>query len=126
MSERIGRPLATMASVSMGLAAVAGLRVGPAFAVGVLSGGAWSLVNLWCLARALRVWLAPQTSRRRAVAWFLVKFPLVYAVAIALLMRSPAHAAGFGVGLTLVLLSALAASLLTIQHAAQPVVMHGR
>jgi hypothetical protein len=76
-------------------------------AIGVMTGAAWNLASLWCLARLLAAWLGPRSSRRRAVGWLLVKFPLLYLL-IVLLVRSPAvSVVAFGVGFSVVLVSAL-------------------
>jgi hypothetical protein len=74
---------------------------------GLLAGGVWNLVNLWCLSRLLAAWLGPQRSTARVVRWLVIKFPLLYGVAWLLLSRAWVSMVGFGVGFTLVLLAAL-------------------
>ncbi len=74
-------------------------------ALGVLAGGLWNLVSLWCLARLLNAWLGPHPSNPRVLAWLLVKFPLLYLLVWGL-VRSPAVSLlGFGLGFSLVLVS---------------------
>lgn len=75
----------------------------PRVAVGILAGGAWNLASLWCLAHLLQAWLGPQRSRRRAIAWLVVKCPVLYGLAYACLRSPQVSVAGFGVGFTLVL-----------------------
>lgn len=73
-------------------------------AVGVVAGGGWNIASLWCLTRLLSAWLGPERSRRRVLRWLLVKFPLLYALAI-LGLRTPGFSiVGFGIGFTVVLL----------------------
>ena len=72
--------------------------------LGLIAGAMWNLASLWCLKQMLQGWLGPNPSRRRAVLWLLVKFPLLYALAV-LLLRSPSVSlAAFGAGFSLVLL----------------------
>jgi len=76
-------------------------------AFGIICGGLWNLASLWCLTQLLDAWLGPHPSRRRAVLWLLVKFPLLYLL-IFTALRQPAIAlAGFGIGFTLVLVAAV-------------------
>lgn len=72
-------------------------------AVGTAVGGVWNLANLWCLTRLLGAWLGPSHSRRRAIVWTVVKFPLLYGVAFWLLAVAKVSVVGFGVGFTIVL-----------------------
>lgn len=73
----------------------------------VAAGAAWNLASLVCLRRLLRAWLGPQPSQRRAIAWVLVKFPLLYAL-IVFLFRSPGLSViGFSLGFSAVLAVAL-------------------
>ena len=94
-------------------------------AVGVIAGGAWTLVNLWCLSRALQAWLRIPVSKGRSIAWFVVKFPLLYAVAVALLMRSSVCSIGFGIGFTVVLICAMIGSVIVTSRAIQSAPSHG-
>ena len=103
MSERI-RPLlwGTLAIVVAVSAVIAAWD--RAFALGVVTGGAWNLAGLWCLARLLAAWLGPTPSRRRAIGWVLLKFPLLYLVLFSVLSHAMVSAMGFGAGFSLVLL----------------------
>lgn len=83
------------------------------FLVGLLAGAAWNALSLWCLSRLLRAWLAPRLSHRRVAAWWLIKFPLLYAAAWFCLSRPAVSLAGFSLGFTLVL--ALAVGRLAFQ-----------
>ena len=76
-------------------------------ALGMLVGGVWNLASLWCLSRLLQAWLGPQPSRRRAIGWVLLKFPLLYLALFGLLSHSMVSAVGFGAGFSLVLLMML-------------------
>jgi hypothetical protein len=93
--------------------------------LGIIAGGAWNLINLWCLARMLHAWLGPRRSQRQAMMWLLVKFPLLY-TAVFLLLRHPVVSViGFGLGFTAV----LAAAVIRLALDAQRVPMarsHGR
>ncbi len=76
--------------------------------LGIAAGAAWNLASFWCLIRLLGAWLGPKPSTKHAVAWLLVKFPLLYAL-IVLLFRIPSLSpAGFGAGFSLVLVIAVA------------------
>ena len=87
---------------------------------GIAAGALWNAASLWCLTRLLRAWLGPphalpgslEATRRTAASpmarwqgagWVLVKFPLLYGLAIALLRSRAVSLLGFGVGFTLVL-----------------------
>lgn len=87
-------------------------------AFGVLAGIGWSALNLWCLKRALGTWLGAP-SRRHTVGWFLVKFPLLYALLVGLLMTPGLSAIGFGIGLLIALAAAVIVFLLNAQRASQ-------
>ncbi len=94
---------------------------------GMLVGGAWNLINLWCLTRALGVWLASHPSRWRSALWFIVKFPLLYGLALGLLMTPGLSLGGFIVGFSATLGAALLASIAYLQsrlHSAS--FSHGR
>lgn len=100
--KRIGISAAGL--VALG-AALAWLK-SPRAAAGIAAGGAWNLASLWCLVRLLNAWLVDRTPRR-AVAWALVKFPVLYALAAGLLHSPAVSSVGFGIGLTIALLAAM-------------------
>jgi hypothetical protein len=77
-------------------------------AIGLVAGGVWNLASVWSLRRLLGAWLGPSPSRRRALLWLLVKFPLLYLLAVALLRSPQVSSVGFGLGFTLVLIAAIA------------------
>ena len=104
------RVMAMQAGFALALCAlIAQLIWGSASAAGVLAGGLWNLASLWCLSQLLAAWLGPQPSRRRAILWLSVKFPLLYLAAFALLRQPGLSLIGFGVGFSLVLVIAVAA-----------------
>jgi hypothetical protein len=108
MNERFFMQLwCVVAGILLIPVAAAGTLAGAHMALSVFVGGVWNLVNLWCLAHLLNAWLGPQRSRRRALGWLLVKFPLLYAVVFLLLRYSGVSLLGFGVGFTVVLVGAL-------------------
>jgi hypothetical protein len=86
--------------------------------LGLLVGGLWNAINLWCLAHLLRAWIGPRPSRRKVLGWLVVKFPLWYAVAIVLLRQPRISMVGFGAGFTLVLLAAAGWQLLSTRRLA--------
>jgi len=86
-----------------GLAALWDLRLG----LSVAAGGAWNLANLWCLMQLLDAWLG-RASKRRALGWVLVKFPVLYGLVFVLLAQPRVSVVGFGLGFTLVLFLAIA------------------
>ena len=92
---------------------------------GVAVGASWNAVNLWCLTRGLRAWLSPHPSTRRAIVWGLIKFPLLYGIAFALLRARLVSLVGFGLGFSLILLGALARFALAAQRLTLPQ-SHGR
>ena len=103
MSEGLLRRLVAISgTVVAGVAALA-WRWSVPDALGVLAGGAWNLLNLWCLASALTTWLEASPSRRWAIGWFVVKFPLLYAALVGVLSRPEISPVGFGLGFTVVL-----------------------
>ena len=75
--------------------------------VGVLAGGAWNLASLWCLTQLVRAWLGPQPSRRRAIIWLAVKFPLLYAAIFLMFHRGMVSIVGFSIGFSVVLMAAI-------------------
>ena len=114
--------------------------------IGVAAGIAWNLASLWCLSRMLAAWLVPPPARGGAitgltferrpesrpatilrfqsafggrwqvVGWLLVKFPLLYLLAFALLRGSSVSLVGFGAGFSAVLVVMLAAFALRAQR----------
>lgn len=76
-------------------------------ALGVFAGAWWNAASLWCLTHLLTAWLGPAPSRRRAVGWLLVKFPLLYAVVFVFLRAPALSAIGFGLGFSAVLVGAI-------------------
>jgi hypothetical protein len=79
----------------------------PRVGLSVAAGGLWNIANLWCLVRLLDAWLG-QSSKRRAIGWALVKFPVLYGAVFFALSRPGLSVVGFGLGFTLVLLTAIA------------------
>ena len=86
-----------------GIVAIWQVRV----AVGILAGGCWNLASLWCLMQLLTAWLGPHPSQRRVIGWLLVKFPLLYPLVFTILRRPGISLLGFGIGFTVVLLTAV-------------------
>jgi len=127
MTERMVHRVLLIGGVATAVAAFVSLGWGAAVALSVAAGGAWNLANLWCLSRALGVWINPQPAPRRVqIGWFLVKFPLLYAVAVGLLKMPGTSLIGFGVGFTTVLVSALAATFMTLRTFQVFTPPHGR
>lgn len=113
MSERTPWWLAACATVALGaVASCWSARI----AAGVLAGGTWHLASLWCLLRLLGAWLGPRASLRRAVGWLLVKVPLLYGLAVVALRTPAISSAGFGVGVTVVLVIALGSLAVRLQR----------
>lgn len=111
MNKQVVRRCVGASAVGLGVGSLLALRWSTSAGLGVLAGGSWGLLNLWCLARALPVWLGPDTSRRRSLSWFAVKFPLLYLAAFVLLSHPSISPVGFGLGFTLVLIAAGASAL---------------
>ena len=127
MTERTLQRVLLIGGVATAVASLASLRWGAAAALSVAAGGAWNLANLWCLSRALGVWINPQQAPRRVrIGWFLVKFPLLYAVAFGMLKIPGTSLIGFGVGFTMVLGSALAVTFMTLRAFQASTPAHGR
>ena len=121
------RKLQTLIGMGNTVAAAAiSMHWQPALSRGIIAGGAWGLVNLWCLAQVLSRWLTPECSRWRIMAWVLVKFPLLYGVAIWCLTRPRISPLGFGLGFFTALTSAIVVSLLVAQRAMRSLPTHGR
>ena len=101
----------------LGVTVLALLPIGGVqISLSVVVGGAWTLLNLWCLTRLLQAWLRPSPARRRVLGWVLVKFPLLYLLVCALLASPGISPLGFGIGLTVVLVSALILLALQARH----------
>ena len=103
MTDRMLMQLEALAAALA--AAAAGLLwpVQPSLAGGLAVGAAWNLANLWCLSRVLSAWLGPHRSRRRAIAWLLIKLAALYPAAFIILNTHPQLATGFGIGFSLAL-----------------------
>ena len=101
--ERIPPRLWLLAAAVLLVAAAASWLVAPRIVIGLLAGGVWNLANFWCLSRLLYVWVTPRASRRRALGWLLVKFPLLYVVVFLLLRAPSVSLVGFGLGFTAIL-----------------------
>lgn len=74
----------------------------------VAAGAGWNLASLFCLRQLLRAWLGKRPSQRRAIAWVLVKFPLLYALIVFLFRSTWLSVIGFSVGFSVVLGAAMA------------------
>ena len=110
MNGRTMWGMAMYAGVALAVCAlVAHIGWGPMAASGVLAGGLWNLASLWCLAQLLAAWLGARPSRRRAILWLSVKFPLLYLAAFTLLRQPGFSLVGFGVGFSIVLAVAVVA-----------------
>ena len=97
-----------LSAAGVTLAAIlAGAGFGARAAAGVALGGLWNLASLWCLAHMLQAWIGPKPSQRRALAWLLVKFPLLYAAIFFVFQTSFVPFQAFTVGFSVVLVSAL-------------------
>lgn len=73
---------------------------------GMVAGAAWNAANLWCLSHLVFSWLGPKPSKRRALGWLVIKFPVLYVLVFAYLTHPAGSVAGFGLGFTLLLASA--------------------
>ena len=119
------RTMLSYGGIGVGLGVLLSLRWDHALAVGMVAGGVWNLMNLWCLIRALHVWLGSESSRRQAVGWFLVKFPLLYLIAVGVLLARGVSAVGFGIGFSIVLAAALLTALRHAQQELRTLSSHG-
>jgi hypothetical protein len=106
MIERIVVAAWRVAAVVVGITAAATALWHPRIAGGIVAGGAWNLISLWCLSRMLLAWLGPSPSVRRAVLWVTLKSGL-YAFAFCLLRQPAVSSVGFGIGFSLVLITML-------------------
>lgn len=135
MSEQWLRTLTWSAAAAvLASAAFAGMWGLPS-ALGVVAGGVWNLTSLWCLVHLLNAWLVPLPVasaeggsaprrrpwwRRQGVGWLLVKFPLLYAIAVIVLRVPAVSIVGFGIGFTVVLLVMAVTLALRARHLATP------
>ncbi|MBI3997372.1 MAG: hypothetical protein HY352_06935 [Candidatus Omnitrophica bacterium] len=125
MNERLVTQLWWVTTGAVGFATLIAWHWGKGMAMGVFAGGLWNLVSLWCLSQLLHAWLGTprpaghqsrppqllrgsgqgggQPSRRRAIAWLLVKFPLLYFIIFRVFQSPEVSVLGFGVGFTIVL-----------------------
>ena len=108
MSTAVLTQALLVAMVSVLAAAGAATWWGSRVALGVLAGGFWNVVSLWCLGNLLTAWLGPKHSQRRAIGWLLLKFPLLYGLAFVALRSPVISLIGFGVGFTVSLAAMLA------------------
>lgn len=117
MNERVKNSTVRLSAVGLTTAAViAAMGFGARAAAGVVLGGAWNFASLWCLTRMLKAWLGPNPSQRRAIAWLLVKFPLLYAAIFLVFHTSFVPFQAFTVGFSVVLVGALAAFLISVRQ----------
>ncbi len=116
MNERIVTHAWRQAAIAWAVASAAMVLVRPAWALSVAAGGAWNLASLLCLAQMLKAWLGPVPSQRRAIAWLLLKFPLLYVLVYQVLRTPSMSFLAFGLGFTLVLLVVVGSVLLGLQR----------
>ena len=108
------------------VAAMAGALFGIEVALSILAGGLWNVANIWCLARALGVWLSPQPAPRRyQIGWFLVKFPLLYAAVFGLVQLPGISLMGFGIGFLVVITAAMVITLKSLKSVNRSISSHG-
>ncbi len=107
MIDQLTKPLWVVAAGFLAAAALFAGLWGPRAVLGVAAGGAWNLTSLWCLMRLMQAWLGPHPSRTRAIVWLLVKFPLLYLLAVVCLSRASISLVGFGIGFSVVLMIVL-------------------
>ena len=126
MTDRTLKPLLLVGLAATGCAALVSAPWGIAVALSVVVGGLWNVANLWCLSRALTVWLKPQPApRRHQVGWFLVKFPLIYAAVFGLVKIPGISLVGFGIGFVVVIASAVGVTLKALRSPQNSLPAHG-
>lgn len=118
MSDKIKFSVLCFSALGLFIAsAVAWAFFGSRAAAGIIAGGAWNLTSLWCLTRLLQAWIGPKPSQRRAMAWALVKFPLLYAAIFVVFQTKIVAFAAFSAGFSIVLATALAAFVFSLRQA---------
>jgi len=126
MTDRTLTQLLLIGSAATGGAALLSAPWGAAVALSVVAGGMWNVANLWCLSRALRVWLKPQpAARRQQIGWFVVKFPLLYAAAFGLATIPGISLVGFGIGFVVVIAAAVGVTLKALRSPQNSLPAHG-
>jgi hypothetical protein len=86
------------------LAAFASLLfLGLYFAIGVLAGGAFAILNTKLIAGLVKVTLADVRKPRDIILAFSLKFPLIYGILVFLFAKHIIDPGGFAVGFTLLL-----------------------
>ena len=126
MTDRTLKQLLLVGLAATACAALLGALWGIAVALSVAAGGLWNVANLWCLSRALAVWLKPQPApRRHQVGWFLVKFPLLYAAVFGLVKIPGISLVGFGIGFVAVIASAVSVALQALRSPQHSLPAHG-
>src|SRR3989338_1762545 len=116
MTDQTLRGILLACLVTTAVAAMAGALFGVQVALGILAGGLWNVANVWCLARALGVWLSPKLApRRHQVGWFIVKFPLLYAALFGLVQLPGISLMGFGIGFLVVITAAMVITLKSLK-----------
>ena len=106
-NRALGRLCLIGAAATAAAAVLASLTGERRIAFGILVGGTWNLLSLWCLVHLLNAWLGPKRSSRRAIGWLLLKFPLLYALIVVAFGHRAISLLGFGIGFTVVLVVAL-------------------
>lgn len=126
MTDQTLRGILLAGLVATAVAAVGGALFGIETALGILAGGLWNVANVWCLARALGVWLSPKLApRQHQVGWFIVKFPLLYAAVFGLVQLPGISLVGFGIGFLVVITAAMVVALKSFKPANRSISSHG-
>ena len=126
MTDQTLRGILLACLVTTAVAAMGGAPFGGQVALGILAGGLWNVANIWCLARALGVWLSPTLApRRHQVGWFIVKFPLLYAALFGLVQLPGISLMGFGIGFLVVIIASVGVILLSLRPVNRSIPSHG-